>query len=281
MEVKVLKGILDADDRIAADNRRLLDARSIFALNVMASPGAGKTSVILATIRMLREQLGIGVIEGDISSTVDADAVAAEGIPVVQINTGGSCHLDANMIGSALSSLPLDDVTLLMVENVGNLVCPAEFAIGEDRKVLVSSVPEGDDKPYKYPLMFTAVDLVLINKIDLLPYVKFDVRAFSDAVRAMNSRAEIIPVSCSTGEGLQDWTDWVLRQVGSGSRFSAAAAQQLVSGGSRLPRGGRECRWLDSSSPLVTRHDPAAAKPCQPGRLLRRFHPVAHSFNGL
>jgi hydrogenase nickel incorporation protein HypB len=122
------------------------------------------------------------------------------------------------MIGTALTSLPLDDVTLLMVENVGNLVCPAEFAIGEDRKVLVASVPEGDDKPYKYPLMFTAVDVVLVNKIDLLPYVKFDVRGFSDAVHAMNPRAEIITVSCSTGEGLKDWTDWVLRQVGSGSR---------------------------------------------------------------
>lgn len=217
MEVKVLKGILDANDRIAADNRRLLDAKGIFALNVMASPGAGKTSVILATIRTLREKLNIGVIEGDISSTVDADAVAAEGIPVVQINTGGSCHLDANMIGTALSGLPLDDLSVLLIENVGNLVCPAEFAMGEDRKVLVSSVPEGDDKPYKYPLMFTAVDLVLINKIDLLPYVKFDVRAFSNAVRSMNHRAEIIPVSCSTGEGLQNWTDWVLRQVGSGS----------------------------------------------------------------
>ncbi len=213
MEVKVLKGILDANDRIAAENRRLLDASRTFSLNVMASPGAGKTSLILSTIERLRERLGVGVIEGDISSTVDADAVAAKGIPVVQINTGGSCHLDANMIATALSGLPLDDIRLLMVENVGNLVCPAEFGIGEDRKVLVSSVPEGDDKPYKYPLMFTEVDAVLINKIDLLPYVKFDMRAFTVAVRSMNARASIIPLSCTTGQGLEDWTGWVLQEM--------------------------------------------------------------------
>jgi hydrogenase nickel incorporation protein HypB len=213
MEVKVLQGILDANDRIALDNRRLLDDNDVFAVNIMASPGSGKTSLVVATVRLLGPTVKTGVIEGDISSTWDADIVAAEGIPVVQINTSGSCHLDANMVENGLRTLPLDEISLLLVENVGNLVCPAEFAIGEDRKVLVSSVPEGDDKPYKYPLMFSEVDLVLVNKIDLLPYLNFDMQAFSKAVRSVNNDVKILPISCTTGEGMQEWIAWLVEQM--------------------------------------------------------------------
>jgi hydrogenase nickel incorporation protein HypB len=218
MEVKVLRDILDANDQIAIRNRRLLDEKNIFAVNVMASPGSGKTSLILATIQELRDKIKIGVIEGDISSTRDADLVATEGVPVVQINTSGSCHLDANMIENGLRNLPLDHIDLLLVENVGNLVCPAEFAIGENIKVLVSSVPEGDDKPYKYPLMFTEVDIIVLNKMDLLPYVKFDTAAFEEAVRSLNQDVTLLSLSCATGEGVQEWTNWLLRRMATDRR---------------------------------------------------------------
>jgi hydrogenase nickel incorporation protein HypB len=174
MEVKVLKNILGANEQLAEKNQRLLEQNSVFALNVMASPGAGKTSLILETIRRLKDTVKIGVIEGDISSSVDAETVSKEGVAVIQINTGGGCHLDANMIANALANLPLADIDLLFIENVGNLICPASFALGEHRKVILSSVPEGDDKPIKYPVMFHEADIVVLNKTDLLPYVKFD-----------------------------------------------------------------------------------------------------------
>jgi hydrogenase nickel incorporation protein HypB len=213
MEIKVVKDIMGANDQIAQKNRQLFDQNKVFVVNVMASPGAGKTSLILETIKRLKGKVKVGVVEGDISSSLDAEAIGQEDVPVVQINTGGECHLDANMTASALGSLPLDRIELLLIENVGNLVCPAEFRIGEDIRILISSTPEGDDKPFKYPLMFHEADAVLINKIDLLPYLKFDVDAFTKAIKGINQRAKIFPISCTTGQGIDEWVSWLSGQV--------------------------------------------------------------------
>ena len=213
MEIKVLKDILSANEEIAQSNMKLLDSKGVFAVNLMSSPGAGKTSLVLETIKVLKGKSRIGVIEGDLSSSVDAETISKENIPVVQINTGGGCHLDANMISKALSNLPLEGIELLLIENVGNLVCPAGFALGEHKKVLISSIPEGDDKPLKYPLMFHEVDAVLINKIDLLPYLKFNIQGFSQAIRGINEKVEIFQISCSTSQGIQEWVSWLLTQM--------------------------------------------------------------------
>lgn len=216
MEIKVVKDILDANEKLAQRNQSLFDAHGLFAVNVMSSPGAGKTSLILQTIRTLKDKLKIGVIEGDVSSSIDAEIVGREGVPVVQINTGGGCHLDANMLSTALESLPLGQIKLLLIENVGNLICPAEFSLGEHRRVMLLSVPEGDDKPYKYPLMFHAVDLVLVNKIDLLPYLKFDLNNLTRVIKGMNQKAEVLPISCTTGQGIENWVSWLLGQMRGG-----------------------------------------------------------------
>jgi hydrogenase nickel incorporation protein HypB len=213
MEIKVLKDILGANDQIAAKNRELMTTHKVFAVNVMASPGAGKTSVVVQTIRALKNKVRIGVIEGDISSSIDAETVAKESVPVVQINTGGECHLESFQVQNALNNMPLPDIDLLLIENVGNLVCPAEFSIGEDLKVLIASVPEGDDKPYKYPLMFNTVDAIVLNKLDLLPYVKFDVAGFTKTVKTINPKVQLFKVSCTTGEGIQPWSDWLQTQM--------------------------------------------------------------------
>jgi len=213
MEIKVLKDILSANEQIAERNRQLLDSKGVFAVNLMSSPGAGKTSLILETIKELKGKTRIGVIEGDVSSSLDAETIGKEGVPALQINTGGACHLDANMLSNALNNLPLQDIQILFIENVGNLICPAGFALGEHKKVLVSSIPEGDDKPFKYPLMFDVADAVLINKIDLLTYLKFDIQAFSQAIRGINEKVEIFPISCSTGQGIQEWVSWLLTQM--------------------------------------------------------------------
>ena len=213
MEIKVLKDILGANDQIAAKNRELLDKNKVFAINVMASPGAGKTSVVLQTIKALKGKVRIGVIEGDIASSIDAETVAKEGVPVVQINTGGECHLEAIQIQNALNNLPLADIELLLIENVGNLVCPAEFSLGEHLKILIASVPEGDDKPFKYPLMFNTVDALVLNKIDLLPYVKFNVDGFVKTVKNINAKVEIFKMSCITGEGVQAWAKWLTAKM--------------------------------------------------------------------
>jgi len=218
MEIKVLKNILGANDRIAQRNRELLDKNGVFAVNVMASPGAGKTSLVLQTITALKGKIRVGVIEGDIASKIDAEAVGKAGVPVVQINTGGECHLDANMVQNALGNLPLKSIDLLLIENVGNLVCPAEFNLGEHKKVLVASVPEGDDKPHKYPLMFTTADAVVLNKTDLLPYVKFNLVAFVKAVKGINAGAGVFPLSCTTGEGIGDWVKWLQKQMKTAAR---------------------------------------------------------------
>lgn len=213
MEIQVLQDILSANDRIAERNRRLLDEKGVFALNLMASPGAGKTSLLLETIRRLKDRLTIAVIEADIASSLDADKIGREGITTIQINTGGDCHVDANMLNNALESMPLDGVDLIILENVGNLVCPAEFKLGVDRNAMIASVPEGDDKPYKYPLMFSVTDVVLVNKIDLLPYLEFDFRNFSRGVSVVNPQATLLQLSCKTGEGIDGWASWLLGEA--------------------------------------------------------------------
>ena len=216
MEVKVLsiqEDILGANKEKAARNRDRLDKHRILTVNVMSSPGAGKTSLILQTINRLKPKTRIAVIEGDVASSVDADKVHEQGVPVVQINTAGGCHLEANMTENALNNLPLEEIDLLLIENVGNLICPAEFALGEHKKAMLLSVPEGDDKPYKYPLMFTEADVVLINKIDLLPYLDFNITTFSKAVTGLNPGVKIFPVSCKTGEGLEAWFLWLEDEI--------------------------------------------------------------------
>ena len=213
MKVKVLKDILSANEQIAERNRRLLDSKKVFAINIMSSPGAGKTSLILETAKRLRGKVRIGVVEGDVSSSLDAEKVSQEKLPVIQINTGTECHLDANMTSRAFNALPLEDIELLFIENVGNLICPAEFRLGAHKKVVLTSTPEGDDKPYKYPLMFHIADVVLINKIDLLPYLRFDIESFSKAVKGINQEAEIFQVSCTTGQGIEGWVSWVMANM--------------------------------------------------------------------
>ena len=213
MEIKVLKDILGANEQIAEKNRQLLDESGVFAINVMSSPGAGKTSLILETIKQLKGETRIGVIEGDVSSSVDAETIGSENVPVIQINTGGECHLDANMTQRALDSMQLQDIDLLIIENVGNLICTAEFAIGAHRNLVIASTPEGDDKPLKYPLIFTVADVVLINKLDLLPHLRFDTGAYKKAVKNLNDRAEIFEVSCTTGQGIDLWLAWLQNQM--------------------------------------------------------------------
>jgi hydrogenase nickel incorporation protein HypB len=210
MKIPVVKEILNANDQVAAENRTAFDAAGVFVLNLMASPGAGKTSLILATVDRLPGEIRSGVIEGDLASTIDADTIAARGIPVVQINTGGNCHLDAPMVRTALPDLPLDELNLLFIENVGNLVCPAGFALGADLAVVVASVPEGHDKPYKYPGMFASADAVVLNKSDLLEVFEFDVEYFRRGLEMVNPGVPLFIVSCRTGDGVEDWTTWLL-----------------------------------------------------------------------
>jgi len=205
--------ILRANDQVAQDNRALLDSRDIFAVNIMASPGAGKTSLILRTIEALQGTPRVGVIEGDVASRVDAAKIAESGTPVVQINTQGGCHLEATMVSQALKKLPLNDIDLLFIENVGNLICPVEFRLGEHHNVMLISVPEGSDKPYKYPSIFTVVDAIVINKIDLLPYCDFDLPAFRELVLALNPQVQILPLSCQTEKGVSAWTRWLLETM--------------------------------------------------------------------
>jgi hydrogenase nickel incorporation protein HypB len=213
MKISVVKNILDANDRIAAQNRSLFDEKKIFVINLMSSPGAGKTTLVEKTILALMHRYRIAVIEGDIQDTCDADRVAALGIPAVQINTGGGCHLDGNMIREALTELDLDRIDLLIVENVGNLVCPAEFRVGENAKIMILSTPEGDDKPAKYPLMFQEAKVLLINKVDLLPYVDFEMEKAKRQALALNPELAIFPVSCKTGENLPSWFRWLDGEV--------------------------------------------------------------------
>lgn len=214
VRVPVVEQILSANDQLAAANRARLDAAAVFAINMMASPGAGKTSLITRTVEALKGEFRIGAVDGDIATSLDADRIAALGVPTVQINTGGACHLDAAMLQSALSQLPLEELDLLIVENVGNLVCPASFKLGVHRSVLIASVPEGDDKPYKYPVMYRGVDALVLNKMDVLSAFEFDVEYFRRGVEALNPGLAFFPLSCKTGEGLEAWVEWLQNEAG-------------------------------------------------------------------
>ena len=209
MEIKVVRNILEANEVIASQNSALFAEKGVYVINLMGSPGAGKTTLLERTVEHLKDTRKIAVIEGDIETSRDAERIADHAIPTVQINTGGACHLDGNMVRSGLKALDLDQIDLLIVENVGNLVCPAEFKIGEHHKVMIISVTEGDDKPLKYPLMFQVSSVLLINKIDLLPYLDFDMKQFHSDAFKVNPKLEIIPISCTTGEGLDAWYRWL------------------------------------------------------------------------
>jgi hydrogenase nickel incorporation protein HypB len=211
--IQIEEKILSANDRMAARNRGVLDRAKVYAINIMASPGAGKTSLILKTLEALHGRLRIGVIEGDLATSIDTDKAIAAGLPAVQINTGGECHLDAVMLADALPVLPLSELDLVIVENVGNLVCPANFQIGTHMNVLIASIPEGDDKPYKYPGMYRGVQALIINKIDLLPYVPFNMDYFRQGVEILNPGLVTFPVSAKTGEGMDTWAEWLVNKV--------------------------------------------------------------------
>lgn len=217
-EIRVGEDLRGENERIAGENRKELAGRGIVSLNVMSAPGAGKTSLLLKTIPLLTERYSVGVIEGDIQTTTDAERIATLGIPVHQIETGGVCHLDAEMVHAALHRLDLGAIDLLFIENVGNLVCPAEFDLGEDARVMLLSVTEGDDKPKKYPLMFRESRLLLLNKVDLLPHVSFDVAKARREAREINPALDIIEVSCTTGAGIDKWIAWIDGCVASSGR---------------------------------------------------------------
>ena len=214
--IEVIQNVLEANEVIASRNRRLLDKHRIFVINIMSAPGAGKTSLILQTLKRLKDRLNMAVIEGDVASTVDAEKVQSEAKAVVQINTRNmpeSCSLMAAMIDSALKDMPLDNIDLILIENVGNLICPAEFTLGEHKRVVISSLPEGDDKPIKYPLIFVDADAVIINKMDLLPHVDFDIAAFRRSITGLNPKVEVFQLSSKTGEGIEGWCSWILEQA--------------------------------------------------------------------
>lgn len=208
MKVKVATKILEANDRIALENRRLFDNAGVFVINLMSAPGAGKTSLLEKTLEQ-KTDLKIGVIEGDIAGTDDAERIERLGAPVVQINTGGACHLDANMIYEVLGELPLNTLDILVIENVGNLVCPAEFKVGEDMKVMLLSITEGHDKPLKYPLMFQESSALVLNKVDLVPYTNVDMNKIKKDALSLNPKLKIFEVSCRTGKGIDEWISWL------------------------------------------------------------------------
>jgi hydrogenase nickel incorporation protein HypB len=209
----VLENVLDANDTLARANRDMFDRAETYTINMMSSPGAGKTALLERTLERLRSQLRLGVLEGDVQTTLDADRLARFHIPLVQVNTdpgfGGECHLDANMVRSGLGELPLEDIDILIIENVGNLVCPAEFRVGEDVRVMVYSITEGEEKPLKYPLMFRSADLVLVNKVDLLEHLDFDLEQFLGNLDAVNPGVKTILTSARTGQGVDEWCDWL------------------------------------------------------------------------
>ena len=214
IRVPIVENILNANDRLAEENRTCLESAGVFSINIMASPGAGKTSLIEQTLPRLKGKLRVAVVDGDIATSIDADRAAQAGAQAaIQVNTGGDCHLDAVMLRGALEQLDLTQFDLLIVENVGNLVCPASFKLGTDKSVLIASIPEGDDKPYKYPGMYRGVDALVINKIDLLPYVPFKMDYFERGVEVLNPGVVTFPLSAKTGEGMDAWIDWLLGQV--------------------------------------------------------------------
>ncbi len=212
MEIKVLRNILEANDALAADNHRLLSSHGVAALNLMSSPGAGKTTLLERTLDALKGEMAMAVIEGDIATRYDADRIGRHSVPVLQINTGGGCHLDANMVRRALDELPVAELNLLFIENVGNLVCPAIYDLGQAANVVVLSVTEGEDKPLKYPVMFKAVDLVLIAKCDLVPHLEVDLTRIHDALSRVMPSPRAIEISARTGQGIAEWLAWLEEQ---------------------------------------------------------------------
>ncbi len=213
-KISVIEKILSANDQIAEENHRELQAHKVFSVNIMASPGAGKTSLIMQTINHLKNDFNLAVIEGDTALvTIDAEKVQSVGIQAVQINTGGECHLDASMIKLALGQFDLDQLDLIIVENVGNLICPAAFNLGTAFNVVISSIPEGDDKPYKYPNIYRGIQALIINKIDLKPYVHFDFAYFRQGIQVLNPGVTIFEVSCESKVGIQTWIDWLKNKI--------------------------------------------------------------------
>jgi hydrogenase nickel incorporation protein HypB len=213
-KVTIVEKILNANDQFASENMQVFNDHNILAINIMASPGSGKTSLILNTIDRISPKHRIAVIEGDTAPvTIDADKVNKKGIPAVQINTGGDCHLDALMVRKGMQALNLQNLDLVIIENVGNLICPATFNLGTHFNVVVASVPEGDDKPYKYPNIYRGIQSLVLNKIDLLPYVDFDMDYFRSGIKALNPDAEIFPLSCKTGDGMQAWINWLTGKI--------------------------------------------------------------------
>ncbi|MEG0476839.1 MAG: hydrogenase nickel incorporation protein HypB [Raoultibacter sp.] len=213
MQIDLKQPILDKNDALAAANRALFAEKHVFVLDLLASPGSGKTSTILATIEALRDTFNIAVIEGDIASSVDSEKIKAQGIAAVQINTGGACHLESDMIRRAVDVLDLDNLDLIIVENVGNLVCPTDFDLGENLKVMILSVPEGDDKPLKYPGVFQVAEAVILNKVDTMPVFNFDRAAFDASVQQLNPTAPIFPLAATTGEGVEAWATWLTNRI--------------------------------------------------------------------
>ena len=213
MKIDLHQPILDKNDRIASENRDLFKEKRVFVLDLLASPGSGKTSTILATIDALRDEFNIAVIEGDIASNVDAERISAQGIAAVQINTGGACHLESDMIRRAVNALDLDSLDLIIVENVGNLVCPTDFDLGEGAKVMILSVPEGDDKPLKYPGVFQVAEAIILNKVDTMSVFNFNEQAFRDAVEQLNPKAPIFPIAATKGQGVEAWAEWLRAKI--------------------------------------------------------------------
>ena len=213
-QIRVKKDILSANSKTAEKIRSRLDKYHVRMINIMSSPGAGKTSLITRTINHFKDTYRIAVIEGDIASSIDTERISKLNVPAIQINTGGGCHLDANMIEKALTDLALDHLDLVFVENVGNLVCTADFDLGAHKNAVILSIPEGDDKPYKYPLIFVEADVVLINKIDVLPYFDFDLDSFPEIINGLNPSATLLPVSTKSGEGLDGWFSWIRQMSG-------------------------------------------------------------------
>ncbi|GAI42034.1 unnamed protein product [marine sediment metagenome] len=212
-KVKVFTNILKANENIAQKNREIFNENKVYTINLMSSPGSGKTSLLERTLEALKDELRIAVIEGDLQTTKDAQRIERYNIPVVQINTEGACHLDANMVDSVLQSFNFKEIDLFVIENVGNLVCPASFELGEDDKVVMVSIPEGDDKPIKYPVMFRKAKVLLVNKIDLLPYTNFNMSKIKEDALNINPNLKIFEISCQTGEGLGTWFVWLKEQV--------------------------------------------------------------------
>jgi hydrogenase nickel incorporation protein HypB len=224
MKISVVSRILEANDKLAAENRKALDSAGTYSINLMSAPGAGKTTLLTSTIKALGGALRIGVIEGDIQGTCDAEAIGALDVAVTQINTGGACHLDASMINDAMEQLPIEELDLMVIENVGNLVCPAEFNVGEHMKVMLLSLAEGHDKPLKYPLMFQESSALVINKLDLAPYVDADPEKIKRDALSLNPSLRIFEVSCRTGQGIDEWVGW-LKKVHSLHRKNLEAAR--------------------------------------------------------